>query len=203
MGENTGLGLNLKYIRSNLSEEVTVGAEKQSGTASAFAIDLGILRKNLLIDRLSLGLNISNIGPKITYIDAAQADPLPTNFRFGLAYRLVDQEYNRLTIATDVNKLLVNVENDANDERQVDSVFKAMFSSWSNDDYIYSVGSEYWYANMIALRAGYYKDKAGSVEYLTIGAGLKYSIYQFDFGYISAKDNPLSDTMRFSLTIGQ
>lgn len=196
--ENTGIGLNVKYIRSNLSE-VGAGAEKGDGQANAFAIDVGVLKKNIFINRLNFGLNISNIGPKITYIDNAQADPLPTNFKVGFAYRAIDQEFNRLTVVADMNKLLVNRHEDGS----VDPVGKAFFTSWNNDNYIFNVGAEYWYANLIALRTGYYHDPDGKVKYLTIGAGLKYSIYEFDFGYISAGDNhPLSDTMRFSLTIG-
>jgi hypothetical protein len=204
LSDTFGFGLNLKYIRSNLSQGVSVGAEKTSGTANAFAIDIGLLKKNLLINRLNFGFNIANLGPKITYVDASQADPLPTNLRVGLAYRLIDQEFNRLTFAVDLNKLLVNVKTNEAGDRETDSVFSAMFSSWGNSDYIWNAGAEYWYAQMIALRAGYNYDPAGNVKYLTIGAGLRYSIYQFDFGYISAgKNHPLSDTMRFSLTIGK
>ncbi len=199
LSENTGVGLNIKYIRSNLSE-VGAGVEKGDGKANAFAVDIGFLQKNLLINRLNFGLNIANIGSKITYIDNAQADPLPTNLKAGFAYIALDQEYNRLTFLADVNKLIVNRHEDGS----VDSVIKAFGTAWQNSNYILNFGAEYWYANLIALRAGYYHDPDGKVKYLTIGAGLVYSIYQFDFGYISAGDShPLSDTMRFSLTIGR
>ncbi|RMD90608.1 MAG: hypothetical protein D6813_08910 [Calditrichaeota bacterium] len=199
LSENFGIGLNLKYIRSNLSD-VGAGAEKGSGKASAFAVDIGILKKNFFIDRLNFGVNISNIGPKITFIDAAQADPLPTNFKAGFAYRAIDQKYNKLTFVFDVNKLIVNRKADGTS----DSVFKAFVTAWNNNDYIFNFGGEYWYSDLIALRAGYNYDYAGNAKYLTLGAGLRYSIYQFDFGYISAgQDHPLSNTMRFSLTIGR
>ncbi len=208
--QNTGVGLNVKFIKSNLSE-VGAGIEKGNGKASAFAVDLGLLKKNLFMDNLSFGVNISNIGPKITYIDNAQADPIPTNFKIGFAYKAIDQEFNSLTFVADMNKLLVHrtasnqisVDGDTTLVSEVDPVFEAFFSAWQDDNYIFNLGTEYWYANLIALRAGYYHDPDGKVKYLTIGAGLKYSIYQFDFGYISAGDNhPLSDTMRFSMTIG-
>ncbi len=198
IAEDMGVGLNVRYINSNLAPQ-GAGAEKGSGQATAFSVDVGLLKKNLFTQRLSFGLNISNIGSKITYIDADQADPLPTNLKVGFAYRAIDQQYNRLTLALDMNKLLVNKNQDGTS----DSVFEAFFTSWQNDDFIFNLGAEYWYANLIALRAGYNYDDAGEVKYLTIGAGLRYSIYQFDFGYISAGENhPLSDTMRFSLTIG-
>lgn len=199
LSENFGVGLNVRFIRSNLSS-VGAGTEKGDGRANAFAVDLGLLKKGFLLNRLNLGMNLSNIGPKITYVDASQADPLPTNFRLGLAYRAIEQEYNRLTFVFDVNKLIVNKHSDGTS----DSVIKSMATAWGNNNYILNAGAEYWYANLIALRAGYNFDDAGEANYLTIGAGLRYAIYQFDFGYISAGQNhPLSDTMRFSLTVGK
>ncbi len=199
LSENLGVGVNVRYIRSNLSD-VGIGSDPNDGRANAFAVDLGVLKKNFLINRLNLGVNVSNIGPKVTYVDADQADPLPTNFRLGFAYRAVEQEFNRLTFVFDVNKLLVNKHTDGTS----DSVIKAFATAWGNDNYIFNLGAEYWYANLIALRAGYNHDEAGKNKYLTVGAGLRYAIYQFDFGYISAGQNhPLQDTMRFSLTVGK
>jgi hypothetical protein len=199
LSESFGVGVNVRFIRSNLSPE-GAGTERGDGRASAFAVDLGFLKKNFLLNRLNLGLNVSNIGPRITYVDASQASPLPTNFRMGLAFRAIEQEYNRLTFVFDVNKLLVNAHSDGTS----DSVLKSFVTAWGNDNYILNGGAEYWYANLIALRAGYNFDDAGEANYLTFGAGLRYSIYQFDFGYISAGQNhPLSDTMRFSLTVGR
>jgi long-subunit fatty acid transport protein len=198
LSQNFGVGLNIKYIRSNLSSK-GAGAEQGDGQSNAFAVDLGVLKKNFFINRLNFGVNISNLGPKITYVDADQADPLPTNFKMGFAYRAIDQEYNRLTFVADMNKLLVKKTTDGSEP-----LAKAIFTAWGENNYIFNVGAEYWYANLIALRAGYNFDHAGEANYLTVGAGLRYSIYQFDFGYISAGQNhPLSDTMRFSLTIGK
>jgi len=147
---------------------------------------------------LNFGLNLSNLGPKITYIDASQADPIPTNLRAGFAYRLLDQEYNKLTFVLDVNKLLVHRTSEG-----ADDIATALIKAWGNDDYILNIGGEYWYADLIALRAGYNYDEAGKVKFLSLGAGLRYSIYQFDFAYVAAPEgHPLSDTMRFSLIIG-
>jgi len=198
LSENLGVGLNFRFIRSNLAQ-VEVGNQKGVGVANAFAVDLGVLKKKFLISKLSLGLNISNLGPKITYINASQADPIPTNFRAGLAYQLLDQEYNKVVLALDVNKLLVNRSSDG-----ADTVAKALISAWGNDDLIFNLGGEYWYADLIALRAGYNHDEAGNVKFLSFGAGLRYANYQFDFAYVAAPEgHPLSDTMRFSLMIGQ
>ncbi|UCF65565.1 MAG: type IX secretion system outer membrane channel protein PorV [bacterium] len=204
--DNLGLGVNLKYIHSRLSPiEVSVGTEKGKGIASGFGVDLGVLYHPGWASKLSLGANISNIGPKISYVDYKQADPLPTNLRLGLAYHLVKSQYNTLTFVYDTNKLLVN-----RDSTSVDGVFKAMlYSSWTSGDafskFTHSFGLEYWYSQLIALRAGYFYEapNAGDRKFYTFGGGLRYSIFGFDFSYIlgSVDDSPLSDTMRFSLGI--
>jgi hypothetical protein len=221
LNENWGVGLGLRYIRSNLSD-VGAGAEKGDGKANAFAFDLSTLYKFPFNPRLSFGMNLSNMGPKITYIDAAQADPLPTNLKVGFAYKLVDSKYNRFTIVGDMNKLMVNRHKDGT----TDPFYKAIFSSpWtvvekekenigSEDEEqvvaekkifngILSGGVEYWYSDLIALRAGYYWDQPGKVEFVSFGAGIQYHLYRFDFGYVSAAEgHPLANTMRFSLSIG-
>jgi long-subunit fatty acid transport protein len=220
LNEYWGVGLGLRYIRSNLSD-VGAGAEKGEGKANAFAFDLATLYKLPIHPKLSFGFNLSNLGPKITYIDAAQADPLPTNLKIGLAYRIVESKYNKLTATADLNKLLVNRHADGTS----DAFYKAIFTSpWTivekerqnigGDDEeiigetkifngIISGGMEYWYSDLIALRAGYYWDKPGKVEFVSFGAGIQYSLYRFDFGYVSAAEgHPLANTMRFSLSIG-
>ncbi len=205
--EQLALGVTLRYIRSNLSP-VGAGKERGSGQANAFSFDVGLLyRFSFLSEKLTWGMNLSNMGPKIAYIDAAQADPLPTNLKAGFAYKLVNQQYNRLTIAADINKLLVTPHAEG---ETADPFYKALITSWYDEEWsvevkkmIFSAGAEYWYSDLIALRAGYYYDEMGKVKYATFGAGLKYSLYGFDFGYVSAGEgHPLSDTMRFSLTIG-
>ena len=201
---NGAAGVTLKFIYSNLAPQ-GAGAEKGDGRATAFAVDLGYLHRNLLIDRFNVGVNLTNLGPKITYIDAAQADPLPTNLRLGFSYQLIKQEFNSLTLSTEFDRLLVAPNRDG----QADPVFEALVTAWSDEPLedelkhiIYNFGGEYWYSNFVALRLGYHYDQVGRVKYLSFGAGLKYSSLGLDFGYISAGEgHPLSDTMRFSLGI--
>ncbi len=203
VGANNSVGVVLKLIRSNLAPELDNTTQKGDGSGTSFAVDLGYLHKNLLLDRLNLGVNLTNVGPKITYIDAAQADPLPTNLRLGLSYELIKQEYNTLIIGTEINRLLVA----QGDDGKALPVYQAIFKAWGDEPLseemkhiIYNAGAEYWYNNFVALRAGYHYDRDGRVKYVTFGAGLKYSSLNLDFGYVSAGEgHPLSDTMRFSL----
>ncbi len=67
---------------------------------------------------------------------------------------------------------------------------------------IHSVGLEYWYNDMFAIRGGYYYDSEGKITTPTVGAGLRYGNYGFDFGYTVAEEtHPLNNTMRFSLML--
>jgi len=230
LNPNLGLGVNARYIHSALAP-IGAGAEKGKGVGSSFAADIGLLYNASFLKGLSMGFNLSNMGPKITYIDADQADPLPTNLKMGVSYKVLDSEYNKLRIAIDTNKLLVykywkntatgkSIDHEAyrklssDDKNQYESktdpFYKAIFTSWTDGSLsdqanrmISSIGAEYVYNNMIFLRAGYYYDDEGSVKYPAFGAGLQYYKYRFDFAYVAAEQgSPLSDTMRFSLTAG-
>ena len=208
--ENLGLGVNAKIIQSNLSN-VTVGSENRDGRATSFAVDVGVLWTPdypIFDHRLNLGANLSNFGPKVTYIDRKQADPLPTNLRLGLAYKAYDDGFNKVTLVYDANRLLVYRHKDGTS----DGVFKAAFYDvWVKGNlsdrlrrFTHSFGVEYMYGSLIALRAGYfYEDpKFGARKFMTFGGGIGFNIFNIDFSYISAaKDHPLSETMRFSLGI--
>jgi hypothetical protein len=210
LNKNLGLGVTMRYILSHLSP-MGAGAEQGSGIGHSFSVDLGVLYRFWFAPRLAFGANLSNMGPKITYVDAAQADPLPTNLKLGFSYKVMDSEFNKLTVAVETNKELVHgyyVQNGAEKEWKTDPFYKAIFSSWSDGSFkeqmnrlVSSMGVEYVYDNMISLRAGYFYDEDGNRKYPSFGAGLKYSLLHFDFAYVAAeKGHPLSDTMRFSLT---
>lgn len=209
-----GIGLNVRYIHSALSP---IGTEQEQGNgiASTVSFDLAMMYRPeklevpLLGDlghRFSVGVNLSNLGPKVTYVDAAQADPLPTNLRVGLGYRLLEDEFNNLQVGLDFSRLLVR----RHDDGTSDPFYKALISAWGDGSglqkVIVSGGAEYWYGapRLIALRIGYFYESPsfGNRKFMTFGAGIRYDIYGFDFSYISAADNhPLSDTIRFSLLI--
>lgn len=195
------MGVALKLAYSSLSP-TGAGQERGSGTATAVAADIGLLYKAPFLSGLSFGANLSNMGPKVSYIDRAQADPLPTNLKFGVAYRVIQQEYNNLTITSDVNKELVRRDKNGNS----DEFYEAMFTAWSDGDLIpsliWNVGAEYWYTTLVGLRAGYWNDDLGKIFAYTAGLSLKYSSYRFDFSYLNAGQNhPLTDTMRYSLSV--
>jgi hypothetical protein len=206
VNDELGAGVQARFIQSNLSS-VSVSNEKGSGVGRSVAFDIGGLWTpktdwGFPEDFLSLGLNFANIGPKIHYIDIAQADPLPTTCRIGTGLHLLNDEFNDLTLAVDMTKLLVNRP----DSVSVDPVPKSLITSWSNGKGVeWSMGMEYWYEQLVALRAGYFTETAagGNRRFFTFGAGLRYDMYGFDFSYINTIEDshPLANTLRFSLVV--
>jgi hypothetical protein len=67
----------------------------------------------------------------------------------------------------------------------------------------YSFGLEYWYDKQFAVRAGYFNEHKtkGNRKYVTLGAGLRYSVFGLDFAYLIPVEqrNPLENTLRFTL----
>jgi len=225
LSNDWGLGFNFRLIHSRLSDQ-SVGEEQGTGVATSVSFDIAAMWRPEkfvlpLIDediggKFSLGANLSNLGPKIYYIDKAQADPIPTNFRFGFAYKVIDDEFNSLIYTLDFSKLLISRDSTGSDE-----FYKAIFSAWGDDsfsnelrDIVTSMGLEYWYGVpsdfMFALRTGFfYEDPSyGNRKFVTFGAGIRYDIYGFDFSYITTsvfqggENHPLSDTLRFTVLIG-
>ncbi len=207
LGEDWGLGFNFRLIHSNLSDQPTEN-EVGSGVATTVSFDVGGMwrPKDFLNGNFSAGINLSNVGPKISYIDQDQADPLPTNLRFGLAYRIFQDDFNSFTVTGDASKLLVG-KKDSNIDQDTVIIQPSEFRSIE-----YSVGAEYWYGApedfMFAVRGGYfYEDpEFGNRNFMTFGAGIRYDLYGFDFSYIStvgseAENHPLDGTLRFSLII--
>lgn len=220
LGTETGVGVNARLIHSSLAPFGTAN-EQGEGVATGFSFDLGLLYKpsSLFIpltdidmgNTWSFGFALSNIGPKLTYIDKAQADPLPMNLRIGFAYKALESDFNSITVIGDVSRLLITRKGTETDE-----FYKAVFTTWSQGSFfkdqmrqfVSGLGAEYWYGapRLIALRAGFfYEDpRAGNRKFMTFGAGIRYDIYGFDFSYISAFEDqhPLGETLRFSLAIG-
>ena len=69
--------------------------------------DLDIENIEELDDKFNFGFSISNIGPKIDFVDVDQADPSPTNMRLGIFAQLYNDDYNKINLLFDANKLLV------------------------------------------------------------------------------------------------
>jgi hypothetical protein len=225
LSNDWGIGFNFRLIHSRLSDQPTA-EEQGSGVATSVSFDIATMWRPEkfvlpLIDediggKFSLGINLSNLGPKIYYIDKSQADPIPTNFRLGFAYKVIDDEFNSLIYTLDFSKLLVSRDSTGSDE-----FYTGIITSWGDNtmseelrEIVTSMGLEYWYGTpgdfLFALRAGFFYEDPdyGNRKFVTFGAGIRYDIYGFDFSYITTsvfeggENHPLSDTLRFTVLIG-
>lgn len=146
VSENLSVGTGIRWIRSNLAS-VSVGTQ-ESHPGVSFGVDIGALYKfpqftvGGMKGQYNLGFNLSNMGPKIQYSDSEQADPIPTLFRLGQAFTMDFDEYNKITLATDVSKILVRqrVTEECIDKSKPDTCtskftsdpfYRAIFSAWS------------------------------------------------------------------------
>ena len=223
LSDNFTAGLTGKFIYSNLAagQQLDGGDVIEAGIAGAADISFTYmteLKSSSLEDSdLTIGLALSNIGSKITHTRNIDRDFLPANFGLGAAWTMGFDDFNTLTIAADINKLLVPspcpTADCAGDDRLEQSPISAVFSSWSDApegfseelrEFVYSIGAEYWYDQQFAVRAGYFNEhiQKGGRKYLTLGLGLKYNIFGLNFSYLvptTNQRNPLDNTLRFSL----
>lgn len=222
--------VSLRYIYSNLTQgQYVAGAATHAGhsmaTDVAFYYTKEINIKNMDNAWINLGINISNIGAKISYSDDnTEKDFIPTNLRFGPSLTIDFNEYNRFSFMIDVNKLLVptppiydTVDGEWTIVEGMDpdvGVVKGMYQSFYDApggfneemrEFSFAIGTEYWYDKQFAIRGGFFwEDKTkGNRKYFTLGAGLRYNVFGLDFSYLIPTDqkNPLENTLRFTLSL--
>ncbi len=228
LSDNYSLAISIRYIYSDLTGGQTLTGGLGTHAGQAIAADISsYFNKDIRISKqdfdLAIGLNISNLGNKISYTETAVRDFIPINMRFGTSIGTKFDEYNSMSLNFDVNKLLVPTPPSYNDNGLIDggmdpdvSVVNGVFQSfWDAPGGVkeefrelnYSVGLEYWYARQFAVRTGYFYEHPtkGDRQYFTMGAGVKYSVFELDFSYlIDASSsingsNPLANTLRFTL----
>lgn len=215
-------GIAFRYIRSDITGGALVGdMETKAGNAVAADISMYYVNDDLRLNdnntTWSAGINISNIGSKISYTEI-EKDFLPANLKIGTALKYEMDDYNSLTIALDLNKFLVPTPeyelNDSilfgkvSDVSVAEGIIQSFYDApggWEEElhEIKYSVGAEYWYANQFAVRAGYFHEHQtkGNRKYFTVGAGLRLNVFTIDFSYLIPlkQNNPLANTVRFTL----
>jgi hypothetical protein len=222
LSDDFSLSVGGKYILSDLTGGQSAG-EYETFSGRSFAADVaGFYNRPIRISGkdldLAIGCNISNIGSKVSYTETSIRDFIPINLRLGTALGADIDDYNKISLAFDINKLLVPTPPNENggmdpDVGVVSGIFQSFWDAPGGTkeefrELMYSVGGEYWYANQFALRAGYFNehDTKGGRKYFTFGMGMKYTVYTIDFSYLvnannnAGVTNPLANTMRFSLT---
>lgn len=226
LSEKFSIAAAVRWIYSDITYDYT----EDTSPGSAFAADIACYYNNYINIgarecQLGIGLNISNIGSKITFGGDDNSEFIPTNMRLGVALMVPIDEYNRFTIAADANKLLVptypkqeegesteayqqRVQKDYYDVSSISGIFKSFGDAPGGfkeelQEVNWSVGAEYVYNDKFTLRAGYHheSENKGNRKYFTVGAGFRMSAFSLDCGYViaTAKSNPLDQTLRFTL----
>jgi len=199
--EDFSLGLNVKYVQSNLAPGIGKGDE---GIGRTFAIDFSLLKRDLFIKNLDLGLIFQNMGPPIFYISRDQSDPIPFTLMLGLAYDIISTPIHDLTFALDMQREFVKNYID----KDPDPFYKALITSIADDGFKtemqeinFKGGFEYWYVNFLALRTGFLFDYIGERYEWTFGLGVKYGNLNVDWSYIYSKRGFMKDFLqRFNST---
>lgn len=225
--DELALGASGRFIRSDLTNGAVVSSEDAANTsthsANSLAADIGLYYQKDIDKEQSfaLGAFISNLGAKLSYSDDDNdKEFLPANLRVGGRYTNRIDDYNKVNILLDFNKLLVPTPPLRNDTTQSNynniGVIAGALQSFSDapgglneeiKEIQLSLGAEYWYAETFAARIGYFyeHESKGGRKYLTIGAGMRYNIFSFDMSYLipttRISTNPLAHTLRIQLSV--
>lgn len=229
LSEKWSAAVAFRYIRSDLNNGVNSGEGAQMLPGNAFAADVSTYYTTPIVmstgdAKLGVGLNISNIGSKISYGDSSDPLFIPTNMRLGASFEYPFDDYNKISISGDINKLLVpspikikEGESDADFETRRDAYYATgpiagIFKSFGDapngmkeelQEVMWSLGAEYVYNNQFSVRGGYFNENQnkGNRKFFTAGIGFKLNVFQLDAAYIisAAQSNPLDQTLRFTL----
>ena len=228
LSQTFSMAVNLRFILSDIKYDFN----EDSSPGKAFAADIALYRLGYFMAgnrecSFGWGLNISNIGSKISFGGSNYSEFIPTNLRLGCNLTIPFNEYNKFSIGADLNKLLVptypkqnteegeaeeeytaRVEKDYYDVSSIAGIFKSFGDAPGGfkeemQEIQWSLGCEYTYNDRFMLRAGYHHEaeNKGNRKYFTVGAGFHMSVFTVDAAYVfsTAQTNPLDQTMRFSL----
>ena len=215
--ENFSLGIVMRLVASDL----TAKTDPNYYTGYAFGADVNgfyslPIEMAAGTSRFNFGFNISNIGTRITYDKGDNYNFIPANLRLGVGYQLPFDQYNRLLISLEANKMMVpsryskiakyNPDFDASnmdtwamttEEYNKISSMEGLIMSWYDApggfaeemaEINWGIGLEYAYNEQFFGRLGYNNEAKdkGNRKYFTAGAGFKLSAFKLDVGYVIA-----------------
>ncbi len=226
LSEKFSIAAALRWIYSDL----TYTYSDESSPGSAFAADIACYYQNYFNIgyrecQLGLGLNISNIGSKISFGGDDNSEFIPTTLRLGAALTVPIDDYNRFTVSAEAYKLLVptypkqeedettedyqqRVQKEYYDVSSIGGIFKSFHDAPNGfkeelQEIRWGLGAEYTYNDQFSIRAGYHNESEnkGNRKYFAFGAGFKMKVFSLDAAYVvaTAKSNPLDQTLRFTL----
>lgn len=222
LSERWSAAVAMRYINVNFGtvNELYPGHAFAADVAASYRMPLQLWGQQ---GGLSFGLNLSNIGTKISYDDGSTNYYLPANFRLGTSFECPINEYNKITLSVDANKLMVpsstyktqydegtgsmtiDMKEKNADESVIGSIFKSFSDAPTKEEFqevAWALGLEYSYNNQFFVRTGYFyeNENKGNRKFWTFGAGFKLNMLALDASYsLASQTNPLDQTLRFSL----
>jgi len=214
--------VSLRFILSSLTGGASSGNVSHAGIAFAgdlaFAYNRPITLKGQDAN-ISWGINLSNIGSKISYSSELRAF-IPTNFKTGVGFKYYFDEFNSLELGIDINKLMVpspplydengnvimGTEPDVSPTEGIIRSWGDALNGFSEEihETMLGTGLEYGYNDLFFVRGGmfYESPKKGGRRFFSTGVGFKYNVLNLDFSYLVPiySHSPLEATMRFSLS---
>jgi len=216
LSERFSMAVAARYINSNLKVATDNG---DASAASSFAVDVAgyyqseEMAYNEFNGRWRAGFNIQNLGPKINYDNSQlSSNFLPANLKIGTGFDFILDDYNKVAVSVELNKLLVptpQVVSDLNEDGVVDNKDSAINNQNYNaigwfqgatqsfgdapggfseelKEFTYSAGAEYLYQDSFALRLGYFHENPnkGARQFFSLGAGFKYNVVKVDVSYL-------------------
>ena len=216
LSEKFSMAIAGRFINSNLK---VASGNNDASSASSFAVAVAgfyqseEIAYNEFNGRWRAGFNIQNLGPKISYDnDNLNNNFLPANLKIGTGFDFILDDYNKVSLNVEFNKLLVptpQTVTDLNDDGVIDSkdyaiantnyrtigwtsgVFKSFGDApdgFSEElkEVTYAVGAEYLYQDSFAMRLGYFHESPlkGARQFLSLGAGFKYNVVKVDVSYL-------------------
>ncbi len=215
LSEAISMGVTLRYIRSDFALKIQ---DSELQAVNTFGIDISAYYESIEANYGDFngvfrgGINLSNIGPKVSYVDGGDESFIPTNMKLGAGFDFIFDDYNKVGITLESTKLLVPTPQEDYSENDI-GFAEGIFSSFGDapggfseemKEFTWAVGAEYLYNEAFALRLGYFheSDTKGARKFFTAGAGFKFKATNIDISYLfNASDinNPLENTLRFSL----
>jgi hypothetical protein len=223
-----------RYIRSDL--KLQLSGFDDATAANSFAVDVaGYYQSeevpfNDFDGRYRLGFNISNVGPKLKYDEGGVSESnLPTNLALGGGFDFILDEYNKVGVSAQFNKLLVPTPQDpdingdgettseeraqARQEYDDISFFSGIFKSFGDapggfseelKEFTWALGAEYYYQDVFAFRAGYFNesDMKGGRKFATFGAGFRYTTINIDISYLFSTSKLANSPLDGTLRFG-
>lgn len=208
-----------RFISSNLRIPESAGGG-DSKAATSFAFDVAGFYQSEEIafndfnGRFRAGLNLQNMGPKISYDNDPDLSSnfLPATMRLGGGFDFIFDEYNKLGVNLEFAKLMVPtpqeltdkngdgvadqedqtiLNQEYNDISWVSGIFKSFGDApdgFSEElkEITYSVGAEYTYQDAFAFRLGYFNENEmkGARKFFSLGAGFRYTVVKIDVSYL-------------------